>query len=417
MLPPPGGEEERDPPELVAVLPESLGVYPNFRGEVEFIFDEVVSEGSTPNIGLGTGDLERLILLSPSPNVPRVSWKRQRITVRPKEGWKPNRVYRVELLPGVTDLLRNRSDTSVVLTFSTGAPAPTDTLRGLAIDWLARKAATNALLEMILTPDSLVYRAVSDSGGRFAVGPMPRGQYLLFAAVDQNRNLRRDAREAFDSIRVRSDSGREAILWMFVHDTVGPRIQTIQPNDSVSATITFSHPLDPYQRVDSLTARVRLLPDSAPVAIRSLRHQPVDDSIEANRPLTEDELNRAFEEDDSLARLDSIAAARDSVVPRPQRPGQPPRRAAAARDTSAFGKLLATRPALSDKLVVRMVEPFTPGAKYVFEVEGIRNANGAQANARSGFSIPERPPPAAPADSGPAPADSAAPDTTPRRPE
>ena len=46
------------------------------------------------------------------------------LTVKPKEGWRPNRVYRVQLLPGLTDLRQNPSREGAVLTFSTGAPRP-----------------------------------------------------------------------------------------------------------------------------------------------------------------------------------------------------------------------------------------------------------------------------------------------------
>ena len=31
--------------------------------------------------------------------MPKVEWRRDRITVRPAEGWRRDRVYRVELLP------------------------------------------------------------------------------------------------------------------------------------------------------------------------------------------------------------------------------------------------------------------------------------------------------------------------------
>src|SRR6185295_4846337 len=93
-----------------------------FHGDVEFRFDEVISEGSTASTGTGTGDLEKLILLSPTTRVPDVNWRRSRITVRPAEGWRADRVYRVELLPGVTDLRRNRSEEGKVVTFSTGGP-------------------------------------------------------------------------------------------------------------------------------------------------------------------------------------------------------------------------------------------------------------------------------------------------------
>ena len=58
--PPPGGPPDLLPPGLVATIPESMAVLPDFSGDVEFIFNETVSEGGSPNMGLGTGDLEKL---------------------------------------------------------------------------------------------------------------------------------------------------------------------------------------------------------------------------------------------------------------------------------------------------------------------------------------------------------------------
>ena len=105
MEPPPGGPPDLLPPGLIATVPDSLAVLPDFSGDVEFLFNETVSEGGSPNMGLGTGDLEKLIILSPSERIPKVRWKRSRVTVRPAEGWRPNTVYRVQLLPGVMDKL------------------------------------------------------------------------------------------------------------------------------------------------------------------------------------------------------------------------------------------------------------------------------------------------------------------------
>src|SRR6476661_1410138 len=74
--PPPGGPPDPTPPRLIATFPESAAVLPSFRGAAEFQFDEVISEGGTPNQGQGTGGLEKLVILSPSTQVPEVRWKR-----------------------------------------------------------------------------------------------------------------------------------------------------------------------------------------------------------------------------------------------------------------------------------------------------------------------------------------------------
>src|SRR5579859_1450554 len=61
IQPPPGGPPDTTPPALASVYPESLAVLPGFKGDVQFRFNEVVSEGTSPNQGLGTGDLELLV--------------------------------------------------------------------------------------------------------------------------------------------------------------------------------------------------------------------------------------------------------------------------------------------------------------------------------------------------------------------
>ena len=395
MGPPPGGPEDFTPPHLLATHPESLATYPDFHGDVEFLFDEVVAEGSQPSQGLGTSDLERLVLLSPAREVPVVKWKRDRITVHPREGWKPDRVYRVELLPGIFDLRRNRSDSRVVVTFSTGAPLPSMRLSGQAIDWVGQKLGRGAVIEAVLSPDSLVYRAIADSSGRFSIGPLPQGEYLVFASLDQNRNLRRDGREAFDSSRVRPDSTTAPLLWIFPHDTIGPKIKAVTPIDSLSATVEFTQPLDPNQQMDPASVRLRLLPDSIPVAVHSLLPKRLDDSLQA--------LARA--QADSAKPADTAAVAplrKPGEKPGAEKPGgarptpgpaAPAGRRTETQSDTTMRKLLSQRPPLTDKLILRAEGAFTPVAKYVLEVNGIRNVNRAAADAWGGLSVPKAPRP------------------------
>ena len=373
--PPPGGPPDRAPPRLIATRPDSFATLPGFKGDVEFQFDEVISEGGTPNRGEGTGGLEKLVVLSPTNEVPDVSWKRSRITVRPKDGWRSNRVYRVQLLPGVTDLRNNRSNEGAVLTFTTGAPRPQNTLKGTVVDWTSSRPVANALIVATLLPDSLPYRGVADSSGRFSLGPLPPGDFLVTGVLDQNQNLRQDSREAYGSSRVprgRSDAGE---LWAFVHDTNPPRIQTITADDSVSATVAFSQMLDPRQRLTPKDARLRLLPDSSPVAIASLLPKPVDDSVNRRSPAR-----------DSAAVADTLPR-RDSV---PAPPGRRPVRARAPTNEA-----LTSRPPLFDRLTLRVPRPWAPGSRLVLEVRGVRNVTGVAGTGVGVLAVPERPKPTA----------------------
>jgi hypothetical protein len=353
---------------LIAVRPDSFTRLPRFKGVTEFQFDEVISEGSTPNRGEGTGELEKLVILSPTTRIPEVNWRRSRITVRPREGWQPNRVYRVQLLPGVTDLRNNRSTQGAVLTFTTGAPRPQNTLQGTVVDWSTSRPAGGALIVATLLPDSLPYRGVADSGGRFSLGPLPAGDYLVAGVLDQNQDLRQDAREAYASTRIprtRSDVGE---LWAFVHDTNPPRIQTVTVDDSVSASLTFSQKLDPRQRLTPRDIRLRLLPDSVPVAVASILPKPLDDSLHRR-----------------TAAADTTTAADTTEAPDTLPSGR-----GRSRDEA-----LTSQPPLFDRLVLRVPRPWAPRARLVVEVRGIRNVTGVAGNPVGVVAVPEKAKPAA----------------------
>ena len=413
MQPPPGGPTDNTPPRIVAVRPDSLAVLPRFAGDVEFQFDEVVSEGASPNFGLGTGDLEKLVILSPTLAVPTVHWRRSRITVRPRDGWQPNRVYRVELLPGVSDLSNNRSKTGSVVTFTTGAPLPTRTLHGRVVDWMTQRPQPMALIEAILLPDSLPYRTSADSAGRFVLGPIPAGEYLVYGVIDQNRDFRFDTREAFDTTRIAATRDTVGEIWAFRHDSTAARLTAVAMSDSLSLQLTFSQSLNPYQRLPADSVELRLLPDSLPVPVLRILPKEEFDSLYGVRPAPDTTAKGRARADslraDSIARAradsvraDSIARARAAAEIRI--PGVA-RRQLAGRDTVGTGPL-HTKPPLFDHLFVRVATRLRPGASYAIIVHGVQNLSRITGTVRQGVKIPE-----APADT----TKKAKPDTTAKR--
>jgi hypothetical protein len=368
-----------------------LVVRPGFKGEVEFRFDEVVSEGGSPNFGFGTGDLEKLIILSPTTKVPEVHWRRDRITVRPREGWRANTVYRVELLPGVVDLASNRTRTGRVLTFTTGAPLPSRTIRGLVVDWSTQLPRPQGVVEAVLLPDSLAYRTLADSTGHFALGPLPGGEYLVYGVLDQNNNSRLDAREPFDSVRLAA--GRDSVgeIWAFRHDTVAARIGSTAPNDSLSIVVTFTQQLDPYRLLPADSVELRLLPDSVPVKVLAILPQAIYDTAFGQRR-SQDILRTPADSARARARADSLRA--DSVRADSARraaeiriPGAE-RRQQQGRDAARLGTL-KTRPPLFDKLVIRVAERLKPGGGYVLTIHGLRSVSRITGTVQGGVKIPE----------------------------
>ncbi|MGH7533666.1 MAG: Ig-like domain-containing protein [Gemmatimonadales bacterium] len=393
--PPPGGPPDLKPPVVVATVPESMAVLPNFTGDADFIFDETVSEGTSPDFGLGTGTLEKLVLLSPTSKQPVVRWHRGRISVRPKEGWQPNRVYRAELLPGIVDLRRNVMKTGNVITFTTGAPLPTVTLSGTTIDWTAGHTAPIAIIEAVLAPDSLVYRSASDSTGRFSFGPLPKGRYAIYAYVDQNHDLKRQYRESWDSLSVMADHDSMHVppFWLAERDTTPLRLAQSQVTDSETVTLTFTAPLDPYLHYDSVSARLLALPDSTRVSVVSFLPKRLDDSLRAREKARADSIRA-----DSLARAHPDTTKKKAAAPPP--PSAPPTIASALaelrgrpRVDSAMIKLIATRPPLSDQVVLRTAVPLPPLGKYVIVITGLRSVNHVGGQIIGGLVVPKPPPP------------------------
>ncbi|MEK7380856.1 MAG: Ig-like domain-containing protein [Gemmatimonadota bacterium] len=385
IVPPPGGPEDRLAPVLTSTTPDSVASLPGFKGSVEFWFDEVVSEGQQPNFGLGTGTLEKLILLSPALEVPNVKWRRSRLVVSPRGGWLPNTTYRVELLPGIQDLRNNTLKHGAVVTFTTGTELPTDTLRGRAVDWTTSRPAPGALVIAVLEPDSLAYRTTADSTGRFVLGPLPHGEYLVYAVLDQNRNLRQDLRESFDSLRVAA--GRDSVgeLWAFRHDSTAARIRDLGVADSVTITAGFTVHLDPTQRLDPDSVQVLALPDSVPlVVLGALPTEAFDSAFPPAPP------KRDTTAVDTLA----VPPPADTAATRPRTRLTGPR--APARDTTDMAPL-TTRPKLSDQLRIRVAEPLASEGRYLVRLLGLRTVSGVEGPANLSLIAPiRRPPPATP---------------------
>jgi len=399
--PPPGGPPDKAPPQVVRVVPESGAVLPGFKGDAVLQFDEVIDEmpgGGARGGGGGGGrggaggaapvnGLAGQIVLSPVAGDVHVSWHRNAIHVKPAEGWKPNRVYHLELLPGIVDLRRNILKQGKTVIFSTGAPLPHAALAGTALHWVEQRVLAGAVIRAAPLPDTVAYVTVADSAGDFHLTDIPRGRYRVWAIQDQNSNRQLDRREPFDSTTVAIDSSGSAVLWVFAHDTVGPRIRSIDPVDSLACRIQFTAPLDPRRPLDAAQVRLYALPDTTPVAVRALFTSAQYDSLQAKARAAADSLRRAK---DTTAHGGAPAPAAQRA---PAMAGAP--RAPSARDTAAvhgdttrIRRLLKQRPVPFDRVVLQAARPLAPGTKYLIRFHGATNLNGAAADAQGVLTVP-----------------------------
>jgi hypothetical protein len=384
-------------------------VVPDLHGDAVVQFDEVIDE--MPSRGGPSGVISGLaqkIFLSPVGSDVKVSWHRSAIHVSPQEGWKRGRVYHLQVLPGIADLRRNVTKTGTTIVFTTGPAVPAATLTGTVLLWAEQRTLPQAVIRAAPLPDTVAYVTLADSAGNFRLGAVPPGRYRVWAIQDENNNRRQDRREAFDTATVTVDSTANALLWAFVHDTVGPRVRTVEPIDSVDFRLAFSAPLDPRRPLDTARVRVLALPDSTPVAVRVLYTPAVFDSIQARARAVADSLKRLR---DTTARRDTSRARRDTTA-RPGAPAPAARRAPAvagapgqrrpggpsdtttAKDTARVRKLLSQRPVPYDRLVVQTAQPLAPGGKYLVRVRGATNLSGVAADAQGVLVVPvPKPPP------------------------
>jgi len=369
-------------------------VAPDLRGDAVVQFDEVIDEMPSRGGAPGTiSGLAQKVILSPVGSDVKVSWHRSSIHVSPREGWQRGRVYHLQLFPGIVDLRRNATKTGTTLVFTTGPAVPATTLAGTVLLWVDQRTLPQAVIRAAPLPDTVAYVTLADSAGNFRLAAVPPGRYRVWAIQDENNNRRQDRREAFDTVTVTVDSTANALLWAFVHDTVGPRVRTVEPIDSVNFRVAFTAPLDPRRPLDTAKVRVLALPDSTVVALRTLYTPPVFDSIQARARAVADSLKRLR---DTTARKDTTSrpGARPPAAQRAPAVGRAPGApsgtdtAAPKLDTARVRKLLSERPVPYDRVVVQTAQPLAPGGKYLVRVRGARNLSGVAADGQGVLVVP-----------------------------
>lgn len=376
---PPGGPEDRNPPHLLRISPDTNAMNARPRS-IELRFDEIVNERPSQ----GGQDLGNLFLLSPRRGRVDVRWHRSRLEIRPRRGWVPNTTYTLTQLRGISDLRGNVDTAQHVYQFTTGPNKPPAAIRGQVFDWVGNRAAPRAYIEAIQLPDSLLYSVFADSLGRFDIEHVAPGRYLLRAVIDENTNRVIDRRELFDSATVTvADSIRRELL-AFIHDSVGPGIATVDVVDSLTIRTTFDRPLSPRIQVTqtqfSLKAADSTVIAFASVAVGSVYEQQQRDSARA----------KAVRDSTRQAQIaDSIRRANPNAPPpRAAPPGAPPltRPGTPARDTTPPPR--PSVPIPETFAVIRLTRPLAPQTSYRLRADSLRSLMGVVRSSDRVFTTP-----------------------------
>jgi len=348
---PPGGPPHLTAPQIVAVIPDSgsVGVKPK---EVVFRFDEVVAE--RPPAATTLADL---FLISPRDGVPDASWHRVALGVKPTHGWSATTPYPVLMLPGLADIRGNVRNTGASTFFSTGRTIPRTRIVGDVFDWVSGSPAKGALVESFVPPDTIhPYVALVDSNGMFVIEHLPPARYSVRAYLDRNRNLAVDPSEPWDSVSVSLADSARTNLFIFVHDTLPPRIREVKALDSLTLQLTFDKPADPTQTLTISNFAV-IGPDSSRVTIVSAGPPPRDTAAKVNPA-----------------------------------PAVPP---TGRRDTTVIVKPVMPRPVPITEVLIKLQHPLTPKVLYHVRATGIRGLTGRAGDSERAYSPPPLPPAAA----------------------
>ena len=378
------------PPGIVRTRPDTNAV--NVRnGSIGFDFDEVISERAQ-----GAATLADLFLISPSKGRNDLSWRRTRLEVAPRGGFKPNTTYRVTMLPGLTDLDGNVDSVGRTVVFSTGPRLATGSITGRVFEWMEERPARAALVEAIVLPDSSRYLAVADSLGLFELRNLPAGSYVLRGLVDQNKNREIDLRELYDTVTVTLQDTLSTVLHAIPRDTLGPGIERVDVADSLTLRVRFDRAIDTAMTIvpSLFTLKTR---DSALVAIRSVLGGRAD-------------LRRKSDSARAKAVQDSIRAANDTSGRDSARVAQAPVTAAAAAAAVAArvaagrqaagargrgGAPVDTIPPPKPKVripeievLVSLVALLPPNTSFRLRAEGMRSVVGRARGSERTFATP-----------------------------
>ena len=379
---PPGGPEDRNPPHLLRISPDTNAMNARPRN-VELRFDEIVNERPAR----GGQDLSALFLLSPRRGRVDVRWRRSRIEIRPRRGWVPNTTYTLTQLPGVTDLRGNVDSAEHRYQFTTGPNRPPAFIRGRVFDWVAAKPAPRAYVEAVQLPDSLTYAVLADSVGQFTFQHLTPARYLLRAVIDANTNRAFDRRELFDSATVTVGDSIVREMLAFIHDSVGTGIAEVTLADSLALRVTFDRPLQSGVTVTlgqfSLRAADSSVVPIAAVSVGSVYERERADSARAKA--VRDSVRQA-QIADSIRRTNPQAAPPPRPTPPIVAPAPVRRPPGAPVDTSPPPRPSAPIP--ETYAVLRLGQQLAPASSYRLRADSLRSLMGIARSSDRVFTTP-----------------------------
>ena len=246
---PPGGPEDKTPPEIVTTHPAGGTLNVPLDGKIEISFSERMDPRS----------VERAVFVSPNPEgALDFDWNGKQVGIELPSGLKADRTYVVTVGTGARDEHRNRLEESHSFAFSTGGRLSRGEIRGRVRGEKKVGAGVYVLaydLKAEPDPDPGArtgdYITQTAEEGTFALTYLSPGVYRLFAFQDRDRNEKytrsRDPLGICSCDVALSDSTSAvelSDLYLAVRDTTAPELLSVRASDRTHVTLRLSKEIE-----------------------------------------------------------------------------------------------------------------------------------------------------------------------------
>ena len=180
---PPGGPEDKTPPEIIGMFPEMGALNVPLNTEIRVLFDEPIQRGSA----------EDHIFITPNPGAGvHFKWRRKQLRIRFTGNLDSNRTYVIAMGSGIRDYRNNTMTKTTILAFSTGSELDQGKIDGhvytedTGVSVWAYPLGGQAPDPRIEQPEYVVQ---CGKDGSFQFSYLARKLYRLFAVLDRRADL------------------------------------------------------------------------------------------------------------------------------------------------------------------------------------------------------------------------------------
>jgi len=250
---PPGGPEDKTPPEVLSVTPETGTVNVDRFAPVRIDFSEPITKDK----------IEDAVYISPRPSEePEYRWEKNTLLIKWTDSLAADITYLITVAARIADRRGNRLAEPLMMAFSTGAAIDSGTINGRVYEG-AKQASSAQVLLFRLPLDSAGavfevpdYLTECGADGIYEFSYLPRGTYRAIAMIDKNKDRKLNLGEkagvgAFD-IELQQSVGASLPLDLYLRDVDTARFELIrcQVDPDRILRADFSH------TIDSLTAHL-----------------------------------------------------------------------------------------------------------------------------------------------------------------